>query len=103
MADFIAGWTLARLNKLTTDRFGGFVKELFERADFQRASLGHHGTPRDRITYMASGFAYGRGDGDLGYDENFLMEKAGADSDFTSVRSAFIASQATVIARGGAR
>jgi len=103
MADFIAGWTLARLNKLTTNQFGGFVEELFNKADFQRASLGHHGTPRDRITFMATGFAYGRGEGDLGYNENVLMEKADAVRDFTSVRSAFIASQATVIARRGVR
>jgi len=58
-ADFMAGWTLGHLGMLTTDRFDGFSKTIFSIGD-RVFDKGHHGTPRERLGAMASGYEFSR-------------------------------------------
>ncbi|MGE3992931.1 hypothetical protein [Pseudorhodoplanes sp.] len=100
MADFMAGWTMARAGILTTGEFEGFGKDLFERGDFYKNSRGHHGTPRNRLNFMASGYNFGKDGGELGYYEGeFIRDAGGDDLDFKSLETAYLASQAVVVAR----
>jgi hypothetical protein len=98
LADFMAGWTLARLALLTTESFNGFGRQLFRMGD-DFTDTTHHGRPRERLSAMANGFDFGRTGKVLGFYPNEYMERGKKKFDPKSVDSAFAAGQATLAAR----
>jgi hypothetical protein len=98
-SDFMAGWTLARLNLLTTATFGGFAKEIFADGDYYYNDNDHHGTPRERLNAMADGFLFGRTGDVLGYYASQYLKILKHSPRRSSPASAFLVGQATLAAR----
>lgn len=98
-ADFMAGWALGRMGVLTTQNFGGFAKRVFVDGDDQLRQPDHHGTPRERLNAMASGYEFARTGKVSSYIARVLMEKARIRAPTGSVELAFAAGQGFVAGR----
>lgn len=75
-ADFMAGWFLARKNRVKPVNMDAFARSLYEKGDKYFWSPAPHGTPEERLNAMLAGY----GSADMAMSEAFDVGRSAVQS-----------------------